>query len=137
MKKFRIVVAIIVMVILQTGCATISNTSREDMPKDIRGKFIGTWKGKHVDHEKNLSRSWIQHRSEDGTYTIIFVELSRNGTIKSKEEKGKWWIEGDTFYEVSLEGMEKPDAYQFEILSEREIRFKSVVNNYEFIDKRM
>jgi len=52
-------------------------------------------------------------------------------------EKGKWWIDGNRFYEIAPDVMEEADIYQFEILNEDEIRFKSTVKDYEFIDRRI
>jgi hypothetical protein len=56
--------------------------------------------------------------------------------FKSKQI-GRWWIEGNKFYEVASAATKEPDVYQFEIVSENEIRFKSMVQDYEFIDKRI
>ena len=130
------VLALIFLILLQAGCATVNNTSLADVPEDIRRIFIGTWEGEHVDDEGKLLRTWIQNRSADGTYTIIFVHHTERGMFKSKQI-GRWWIEGHKFYEVASDATKEPDVYQFEIVSENEIRFKSIVQDYEFIDKRI
>jgi hypothetical protein len=80
-------------------------------------------------------RSWIQNRSEDGTYSIVFIHHTEEGSFKSRQ-KGKWWVEGNRFYEMASDVMSEPDVYEFEILNEDEIRFKSVTKEYEFIDRR-
>ena len=124
------------MIILQAACGSIHNSSQKNAQEDIRHMFVGTWEGKHVDREQKLLRTWIQNRSEDGTYSIIFFHHTEEGIYKSTQ-KGKWWIEGNRFYEIASDEMKEPDIYQFEILSENEIRFSSILTDYEFIDKRI
>ncbi len=136
MKQFEIALSLTLMIILQGGCGTTNVTFQGYAPEDIRRIFIGTWQGKHLDREENLLRTWVQNRSKDGTYTIIFFEHTEKGIYESRQE-GKWWIDGDRFYEIATDEMKKPDVYKFEILSEDEIRFNSVVKDYEFIDKRV
>ena len=136
MEKLKIALALVFMIILQAGCRTVNNAWQGKAPEHIRRIFVGTWEGEYVDHEGNLLRTWIQNRSENGTYTIIFFHHSEKGIYKSRQQ-GKWWIDGDRFYEIAPDVMDEPDVYQFEILSENEIRFKSIVKDYEFIDRRM
>jgi hypothetical protein len=97
--------------------------------------FVGTWEGEHTDRKGTLLRTWIQNRSEDGTYAIVFFRHTEKGIFKSTQE-GKWWLKGDRFHEIAPDLMEKPDVYQFEILNENEIRFRSIIKDYEFIDRR-
>jgi hypothetical protein len=136
MNKTNIVLALILLMVIQPGCSTIDKSSSKNVPEDIRRIFIGTWEGEYVNHEGRTERTWIQKRSADGTYTIAFCHYSEKGVSKTKQH-GKWWLEGDRFYEIAPDVMKKPDVYQFEILSEDEIRFKSVAKDYEFIDKRV
>ena len=136
MKKFKIGLAMISMIILHAGCGTVNKAPQGNVPEDVRRIFVGTWEGEHVNHEGKLLRTWIQNRSADGTYTIIFVHHTKKGICKSRQ-KGIWWIEENRFYEIAPDVMKEPDAYQFEILSENEIRFKSIVKDYEFVDKRV
>ena len=134
MKRLKIA-PLFLMIVLQAGCGTMNNASQRKAPENIRDMFIGTWEGEHMDRGGTLLRTWIQNRSEDGTYAIIFFHHTEKGIHKSTQE-GKWWVEGQRFYEIAPDLMEEPDVYQFEILSENEIRFRSVVKDYEFIDKR-
>ncbi|MDY6990417.1 MAG: hypothetical protein SWQ30_20440 [Thermodesulfobacteriota bacterium] len=135
MRELRVSLFLICMVILQAGCAAYHCTVRGNAPDEVKRLFIGTWEGEHVDQEGNLMRTWIQRRAEDGTYAITFAHYSEKG-IRKSGQRGKWWIEGDRFYEIDPDAMEDPDVYQFEILNENEIRFKSITTDYEFIDKR-
>jgi hypothetical protein len=41
-------------------------------------------------------------------------------------QRGKWWIDGNRFYEIAPDVMEKANIYEFEILNEDEIRFKTI-----------
>jgi hypothetical protein len=134
MKNLKIV-PLLLMIVLQAGCGTMNNTSQRNAPEDIRHVFVGTWEGKHMDDQGKLLRTWIQNRSEDGTYSIIFCYHTEKGIYKSTQ-KGKWWIEGNRFYEIAPDVMKEPDVYRFEIRSESEIRFRSILTDYEFVDKR-
>jgi len=135
-KTYKIALPLILMSILQAGCGTVNTTPQGNTREDTSHIFIGTWEGEHMDHEANLLRTWIQNRSEDGTYTIVFYHHTEKGIYESTQ-KGKWWIEGNRFYEIAAGVMKEPDVYQFEIVSENEIRFRSIVKDYEFIDKRI
>ncbi len=136
MKRLKIPPALICMIILQIGCGGVHKTYQGSAPEDTRRIFVGTWQGEHMDDEQKLLRTWTQNRAEDGTYTITFFHHTEKGVYRSAQ-KGKWWIDGDRFYEIAPDVMEEPDVYEFEILNENEIRFKSVVTDYEFIDSRL
>lgn len=134
MKKI-IIVPLSLMIVLQAGCGTMNDASHKNVPEDIQDMFVGTWEGEHMDRGGTLLRTWIQNRSENGTYAIVFFHHTEKGISKSTQE-GKWWVEGNRFYEIAPDFMEEPDVYQFEILSENEIRFRSIVKDYAFIDRR-
>ena len=135
MRQVRIPLFPAFVIVLVLGCAAVQAPSKGDVSDDVKRIFIGTWEGEHVDQEGNLLRTWIQRRSEDGTYAITFVHYSGKGIRKSRQ-RGKWWIEGDRFYEIAPSAMEDPDVYQFEILNENKICFKSITTDYEFVDRR-
>ena len=136
MTKTKIALALALFIVLQSGCSTVKNVSHKNVPEDIRRLFVGTWEGEHADDEGKIVRTWIQSRSADGTYAIVFVHHTETGVHKTRQ-KGKWWIEGDRFHEIASDVMKKPDVYGFEIVSENEIRFKSIATDYEFTDKRV
>ena len=135
-KAYNIALALVFMVILPTGCQSLNNTYTGNVPEGIRRIFVGIWEGKHADNEGKLVRTWIQRRSEDGTYSIVFFHHKEEGVLRSRQ-LGRWWIDGDRFYEIAPDVMKKPDIYEFEILSEDAIRFKSIEKDYEFIDRRI
>ena len=134
MRKFTIVPLFLIL-LLQAGCGTMNDASHKNVPEDIRDMFVGTWEGEYMDPGGTLLRTWIQNRSENGTYTIVFFHHTQKGIYKSTQE-GKWWLKGNRFHEIAPDLMKEPDVYQFEILSEDEIRFRSIVKDYEFTDKR-
>ena len=74
MKKF-IIVPLFLMIVLQAGCGTMNNASHKNVPEDIRDMFVGTWEGEYMDPAGTLLRTWIQNRSENGTYTIVFFTI--------------------------------------------------------------
>ena len=130
--------AFLVMILLLAvhgGCATVSDKTRQPGIEAVRQQLVGTWEGEHVDGEGRLVRSWIQNRSDDGSYTIVFRHQTEKGVFETRQE-GKWWIEGNRFYEIASDGMKEPDVYEFEILNENEIRFKSLIKAYEFVDRK-
>ena len=135
-KRFKIALPLLLMSFVHTGCVAIHDSPGGNAPDSTRRIFLGVWEGEHLDREGNLLRKWIQNRLEDGTYTILFFHYTDRGIHKSTQ-KGKWWIDGDRFYEIAPDVMDEPDVYHFEILGENEIRFKSVTKDYEFIDRRM
>jgi len=128
-------VVLIFLLALQAGCTTTGRSLTAGTQEETREMFVGTWKGEYVDGEGNQVRSWVQTRSADGTYVIRFVHHTEQGVLQTMG-KGKWWLEGDRFYEISPKIMEEPDVYEFEIISKDEIRFKSVTTSYSFTDER-
>ena len=133
--RYGVLLSLALLIAVCGGCATLENNSQTAAIENIRQMFVGVWEGEHVDNDGKLVRSWIQNRTDDGVYAIVFIVYTDQGTFKS-QQKGKWWIDGDKFYEIDSSLMDKPDIYQFEILNENEIRFKSLTKNYEFIDRK-
>jgi len=133
--KLGMFLVLVLLYAVSGGCSTAADNTRQVGIEAVRQQFIGAWEGEHVDGEGRLVRSWIQNRSEDGTYAIVFRHHTEKGVFESRQ-KGKWWIEGNRFYEIAPDVMNEPDVYEFEILNENEIRFKSVTKAYEFVDRR-
>ena len=133
--ELRIPLFLICVSTLQAGCGAYHGTFKGDVSDDVKRLLVGTWEGEHLDHEGNLLRTWIQRRSEDGTYAITFVQYTEQG-VRRSGLRGKWWIDGDRFFEIAPSVMKEPDVYEFDILNDNEILFKSTVTDYEFIDRR-
>jgi hypothetical protein len=106
--------------------------------KGIDSLLIGSWSGSEKDKERvGLEKHWIQNRSADGTYIILFIEIE-NGEISSYPSKGKWWVENDVFYEQSSSYI-LSNAYYYKILNENQVEFKAkdpFYPDYIFIDTK-
>lgn len=105
-------------------------------------RFVGVWKGADRDNQaKGTTKMWRMVRNSDGTFIIDFTLLEAGKTNKHTEN-GKWWVKGNKFYELhDSSGM--VDVYDFEIIDEKKIKFKSIDlplepgrSNYEFIDMK-
>ena len=69
MRKKLMVYLIILLSII--GLTSFNNTTKE-----IDEKLIGDWKGFEKDAQiDGLEKHWIQHRSKDGSFFIIFTSL--------------------------------------------------------------
>jgi hypothetical protein len=98
-----------------------------DSSVDVR--LIGTWQGEYDEKDGSL-KSWVQTRSENGTYQIEFHFAETDGTVDRLAEEGKWWIENGLFYEIALSWMTQPDVYQYRFLDNGCIEFL-LVESYE------
>lgn len=121
---------------LCAGCASSKSRVHRNMPRDVWRTFVGTWEGDYLNSDGQIVRSWVQHRLHDGTYSIVFV-LHTKKALRKFRQKGKWWIEGNKFYEIAPDIMDEPDVYEFDILNHDEIHFRSTTSDYQFIDKRV
>jgi hypothetical protein len=106
---------------------------------DVR--LIGTWQGEYDEKDGSL-KSWVQTRSENGTYQIEFRFVETDGAVHRLVEEGKWWIERDLFYEIAPSWMTQPDAYQYRFQEDGCIEFLLVashesaedVGHYRFVE---
>jgi hypothetical protein len=138
MKKSLIAIIVLFTTII---FAQNSPKSSESLAKN-NIRFVGTWVGSEKDKEvQGLEKKWEMKRFADGNFEIKFTSI-RNGKTRVSSEKGKWWIENNTFHEYH-DNSELTDVYQFVILDKNRIRFiiksSDVVQNpdYEFIDTRV
>ena len=128
-------------------CFSYSSAQITDLTtKKIDDRFIGTWTGSEKDKQvKGLTKYWVQDRSENGTYLILFTIIDNKGKVQSSAEKGRWWVTNNVFYETPFSsGTETPTTYTFEFLDGERIKFKvksSSVSfddeNYQFIDTKI
>lgn len=130
-SKLFMALLLIGTVFMNYSCSTTKKFAKTD--PDIPA-FIGNWIGEsRIDNSLN---TWIQKRFADGTYTILFIQIYDNEVVRNVES-GKWWIENGKFYEISSNAMEKPDIYEYKIISNDQISFKSTTVDYQFVDKRI
>jgi len=98
--------------------------------------LIGTWAGETVDEEKQTYRTWIQRRDEDGTYSIIFIQMQPGGISRSVEA-GNWWVKDGVFYEMAPELIKEPDEYIYKIINPELVEFTKKDGSYSFRDKKI
>lgn len=123
---------------------SLSAQTTDSVSKRIDPRFLGSWSGSEKNgQQKGISKYWIQHRTEDGTFVLLFTMVNKKGEVQSMAEKGKWWIENGVFYELHF-ASGKTDTYSYEVLDDEHIKFKlkstgiSFSNeDYEFIDTKM
>ena len=113
---------IIVVFITNFGFSQETNNIQN---KSIDPKLVGCWKGSEVGQQKKgVSKYWVSCRFENGTTTLLFVTLNKNGEVIQKTENGKWWVENGKYYEFhTVSGM--TDVYEYEIV-ENAVNFKAI-----------
>ena len=113
---------IIVVLITNFGFSQETNNIQN---KSIDPKLVGCWKGSEVGQQKKgVSKYWVSCRFENGTTTLLFVTLNKNGEVIQKTENGKWWVENGKYYEFhTVSGM--TDVYEYEIV-ENAVNFKAI-----------
>jgi hypothetical protein len=118
-----------------------SETSKIET-KSIDQKLVGCWKGSEVGQQKKgLSKYWVSCRFENGTSTLLFVAIDKNGEVIQETENGKWWIENGKYYEFhNVSGM--TDIYEYEVI-EDSVKFNAIElmgkknPNYTFFDYKI
>jgi hypothetical protein len=131
------------LAILLSSLAVIS--CAESSPSNL-DKFIGEWTGEYIHKNKNRKDSWIQTRTADGTFKLVY-EVYQYGVLSSTEiNEGTWWLEGEYFYEKQNGKHDKADKYSFEFIGKDKIKFTEISTNektseliegYSFIDTRI
>jgi hypothetical protein len=111
--------------------------------KTYDSKLIGCWKGSEVNQQiDGISKYWVACRFENGTSTLLFIAIEKNGNVTQETENGKWWVENGKFYE--LHNYDKVvDIYNYEAVDENTVNFKSIElmgkknDTYSFSDYRI
>jgi hypothetical protein len=87
-------------------------------------KLLGSWSGFEKDNQReNLTKYWIQHRFEDGTFILLFTTID-HGKVDSFVEKGKWWVEHGVFHELHfISG--KTDTFTYAHDGKNSVKFKA------------
>ena len=113
---------IIVVLITNFGFSQETNNIQN---KSIDPKLVGCWKGSEVGQQKKgVSKYWVSCRFENGTTTLLFVTLNKNGEVIQKTENGKWWVENGKYYEFhTVSGM--TDIYEYETI-ENSVNFRAI-----------
>ncbi len=141
-SKFFLIFFLLLITIL--GCKS-TETQLPEKPK-VDQRFVGTWEGSSFNEAEKYIKTWVQVRDNLGNYKISFKAYSVNNELLGElEESGKWWVEGNVFYEFNSKLMKNPDTYKFKFISTDEIQFTTIahdpsgdhVENYTFTDKRL
>jgi flagellar biosynthesis regulator FlbT len=113
---------IIVVLITNFGFSQETNNIQN---KSIDPKLVGCWKGSEVGQQKKgVSKYWISCRFENGTSTVLFITINKNGEVIQETENGKWWVENGKYYEFNtVSGM--TDIYEYETI-ENSVNFKAI-----------
>lgn len=107
-------------------------------------RLVGKWEGSEKNNQKEgVKKSWIMTRRPNGNYIIEFTTIDEDGNKNTQIEKGKWWTNGNDFYE-QYEESDSPTVYSYKILDNKTIYFKMKKSDsnfdnpdYEFIDKKI
>ncbi len=123
MKIRLYIVNILIFTLVVTSCKTTSELSKRQL-KHLDKSLVGTWVGSESgDQYKDTKQEWEMIRNQDGTYIINFKTHYPEYTSQSTEE-GHWWTKHGIFYE-NCTG-HKTDVYEYKVVSENEIEFKSI-----------
>lgn len=101
----------------------------------LKNAFVGTWKGTdHGSLDKNETNHWSVIRTDDCKFYVEFTTYFKDGSVEKSQESGLWFVDEEFFYE-QREGEEQADVYTYQILSDKIIRFKDIISNYQFTDE--
>ena len=112
--------------------------------KKLDPKLFGTWNGSENDNQrKGLSKSWVMHRFENGTFVLLFTNVE-DGEVTHFAEKGRWWIDEKGIFNEYHNNSKKTDTYTYIMIDENNVKFKSKFlsmshenQDYEFIDTKL
>ena len=117
-----------------------------ESPSTDRDKFVGEWSGEYIHKNKNRKDSWIQTRTAEGTFKLVY-EVYQYGVLSSTEiNEGTWWLKGDYFYEKQNGAHDKADKYSYQLIGNTKIKFTEITTNektseliegYSFTDTRV
>jgi len=130
------------MILLSCLCVNINaGGSKAELEQ-----FVGAWSGEYVHKNKNRKDSWVQTRTADGTFKLVY-EVYQYGVLSSTEiNEGTWWLEGEYFYEKQNGAHDKADKYLYELIGKTKIEFTEIttdektselIEGYSFTDTRV
>lgn len=131
----------ILMATFVTSLSFSQETQKAKM-KTFDSKLVGCWKGSEIDQQqKGLKKYWVSCRFENGTSTLLFVAIDKNGKVIQETENGKWWVENGRYYELhNYDGV--TDIYDYEVI-DNSIKFTAVEvmgdknSKYAFFDYKI
>jgi len=78
----------------------------------VDSPFAGVWRGEIYKPNYGYLLSWVHDMHPDGTYTDSFTRNYPDGSKYEFSESGKWWVDGDKYFEILPGIMNKPDEYK-------------------------
>ena len=139
----KLLLAYFVAMVITTSCSTQQHLAPAGNGQKIDLRLVGNWEGSEEDNQiKGMTKQWKMMRSKDGRFVLDF-SATIEGTTQQFVEEGSWWVKDGKFYELH-ENSGKTDTYEYEVLNENQIKFKSTNlgiahenQAYEFIDTRV
>ncbi len=112
--------------------------------------MLGKWYG-HQPTEDGRTRQELMVRATDGTYFEHFITCNADGTFDEQKEVGHWGVSGSIYFTmfrgwVKATNQFQPsdpsnannyDGYTILELTNDMMRYRSVVNGYEYTLKKM
>lgn len=103
--------------------------------REVDVRLVGEWFGEEKNKQiKGMSKKWNMKRNPDGTYEINF-EFTQDGETIKNTENGKWWTEGNKFFEFH-ESTGMTDEYEFKVLNVDQVKFKMINTDVDFEKKK-
>lgn len=131
MKKIRFFLAIMSLISLVfTSCSTNKAITNRNQ---IDERLVGVWQGSEKDQQiSGMEKKWEVNRKKNGTFSLIFTTIYEGETDKFIE-KGKWWVDGNTFFEYhNISG--ETDTYKFTVLNDEQVKFEMTNTNIDFAE---
>lgn len=111
--------------------------------KEYDPKMMGCYKGSEVNQQVDgISKYWVSCRLDKGKSVLLFVAIDQNGRVRQTTENGNWWTSNGKYYELHKYD-NVTDVYNYEVLANGDVRFKSIElmgqqdDTYEFTDYKI
>jgi len=112
-------IAVVLSTILIGGCATTQTSSqaisfaKPELAMSQKEQWllmVGKWYGDQPIKEGGR-KQWIVERFPNGTYKIVFREITREGVTNDSAEVGQWGVSGPVYFS-SFRGWVEGDKIQ-------------------------
>jgi len=122
---------------------TCHSQKKSKSKKRIDKALVGTWRGFESDQEsEGVEKYWMQHRSEDGTFMLLMISMSKYEEPEMMTIKGKWWVENELFHETyDYSGM--TDVYTYKVVDGAIVVFRAHkmsqvgAEDYQFVEEKL
>lgn len=111
--------------------------------KEYDPKMMGCYKGSEANQQVDgISKYCVSCRLDKGKSVLLFVAIDQNGRVRQTTENGTWWTANGKYYELHKYD-NVTDVYNYEVLSNGDVRFRSIElmgqqdDSYEFTDYKI